>query len=255
MGKRTGRNDTDDAAKIARNVATVLARREAAAARAGRHPLEIRLLAATKGVPAERVAEGARAGLTAFGENYVKEGLEKMARVRKLLGAEADALAWHFIGKLQRNKARLAVPAFELIHSVDSVSLAAEIDRRAAGGAVTQQILLEVNVAGEVSKAGFTPEATLAAARGLDKLSNLRVSGLMAVPPLAEDPEESRPHFRALRELRDEIRRRGLANDAFRELSMGMTGDFEVAIEEGATWIRIGTAIFGPRPESTGGKE
>jgi len=237
---------------IAARIADVMARREAAAARAGRHPLEIRLLAVTKAVPAKQVVEGARAGLVAFGENYVKEALDKMAAVREALGAKADAISWHFIGKLQRNKARAAVGAFEMIHSVDTVPLAAEIDRRAATRGVTQQILLEVNVAGEGSKTGFKPEEVAGAARAVDKMPHLRLSGLMAVPPLAEDPEDSRPYFRALRELRDEIRRHGLANESFRELSMGMTADFEVAIEEGATWIRVGTAIFGPRPPRGG---
>ncbi|MDP3937849.1 MAG: YggS family pyridoxal phosphate-dependent enzyme [Deltaproteobacteria bacterium] len=233
---------------IASRIEDVLARREAAASRAGRHPLEIRMLAVTKGIPPAQVVQGARAGLVAFGENYVKEGLEKISQVTESLGAKADGVSWHFIGKLQRNKARLAVPAFELIHSVDTVPLAKEIDQRAAARGITQQILLEVNIVGEASKAGFTPDAVVAAARAIDKMKHVRLSGLMTVPPLSDDPEDSRPHFRALRELRDEIRRKGLANDSFRDLSMGMTGDFEVAIEEGATWIRVGTAIFGPRP-------
>jgi pyridoxal phosphate enzyme (YggS family) len=235
---------------IADRVAEVFARREAAASRAGRHPLEIRIVAATKAVSAEQVAAGARAGLTVFGENYVQEGIEKRERVRKALGGAAEDLSWHFIGKLQRNKVRLAVQTFDLIHSVDSLPLAQEINRRAGARGHSQQILLEVNIAGEATKAGFTPEEAIGAAQAINKLGNVLLSGLMVIPPFQEEPEESRPHFRALRELREEIRRRGLANEHFRELSMGMTADFEVAIEEGATWVRIGTAIFGPRPES-----
>lgn len=237
-----------DAEDIADRVAEVIARREAAASRAGRHPLEVRIVAATKAVPAARVAAGARAGLRIFGENYVQEGLDKMARVREALGDGAKDLSWHFIGKLQRNKVRAAIPAFDLIHSVDSVSLAREIDRRAGARGISQQILLEVNLGGEATKAGFLSEEVIGAAQTIDKLDNIRLSGLMTIPPVQEDPEESRPHFRALRELLEEVRRRGLANENFRELSMGMTADFDVAIEEGATWVRVGTAIFGPRP-------
>lgn len=238
---------TKESRSIASRVADTLARREAAASRAGRHPLEIRLVAATKGVPVDRLIAGARAGLKVFGENYVQEGLEKIEQVRKELGAAADDLSWHLIGGLQRNKVRAAIPAFDLIHSVDSLPLAREINRRAGAGGTSRQILLEVNLAGESTKSGFTPDAAIEAALAIDKLENIRLSGLMTIPPVAEDPEESRPHFKALRDLLDETRRRGLANENFRELSMGMSADFEVAIEEGATWIRLGRAIFGPR--------
>lgn len=232
---------------IAARVADTLARREAAASRAGRHPLEIRLVAATKAVPVDRLITGVRAGLRVFGENYVQEGLEKIERVRKELGAAADDLSWHIIGGLQRNKVRAAIPAFDLIHSVDSLPLAKEINRRAGAHGISRQILLEVNLGGESTKRGFTPEGAIEAALAINKLESIRLSGLMTIPPVAEDPEDSRPHFRALRELLEKIRRRGLANENFRELSMGMSADFEVAIEEGATWIRLGRAIFGPR--------
>jgi pyridoxal phosphate enzyme (YggS family) len=141
------------------------------------------------------------------------------------------------------------VGLFEMIHSVDSLALAREIDGRARTGGLSQRILLEVNLGGEATKAGWTPEGALAEVAAIEALPNLRLLGLMAVPPQAEDPEESRARFRALRKLRDEIRRRGLAGEDFRDLSMGMTQDFEVAIEEGATWIRVGTAIFGERPK------
>jgi pyridoxal phosphate enzyme (YggS family) len=233
---------------IARKIEVVLERVEAAASRAARHPLEIRLVAVTKGVSPARVVEAVRAGLTIFGESYVQEGLEKIASVRKQLGDEADSLSWHLVGRLQRNKARLAMGAFPLLHSVDSVALAKEIDKRAGAAGHSQRILLEVNIAGEKTKAGFTPEEALIQAGSIAAFPSLRLAGLMAVPPPGTNPEASRPHFQALRELRDEIRRRGLATETFRDLSMGMTDDFEVAIEEGATWIRVGRAIFGERP-------
>jgi pyridoxal phosphate enzyme (YggS family) len=233
---------------IAARVDAVLARREAAAARAGRHPLEIRMVSVTKTVPPARIKEAVAAGLTTFGESYVQEALDKIPRVAKSLGDSAADVSWHLVGRLQRNKARLAVSAFDLIHSVDSLALAREIDHRAAARGTVQQILLEVNLGGEASKAGLAPKEAVPVALAIDKLKNIRLSGLMTLPPLTPDPEASRPAFRTLRELLDEIRRRGLANDSFRELSMGMSDDFEVAIEEGATWIRVGTAIFGPRP-------
>ncbi len=232
---------------ITQRIEAVLERVEAAASRAARHPLEIRLVAVTKGVPPTRVVEAARAGLVVFGENYVQEALEKIASVRKQLGQAAPAPAWHIVGALQRNKARLAVGAFDLIHSVDSVALAKEIDKRAGTAGCTQRILLEVNIAGEKTKTGFTPKEALAEAGAIATLPHLRLAGLMALPPPGPDPEASRPHFQALRELRDDIRRRGLATETFRDLSMGMSDDFEVAIEEGATWIRLGRAIFGER--------
>jgi len=235
-------------ASIAENARAVLARVRDAARRAGRDPAEVRLVAVTKAVTADRVIEAVGAGLRVFGENYVQEAARKIAAVEAALPDRAAEVAWHFIGKLQRNKARAAVSAFEVIHSVDSPLLASEIDKRARAIGRTQKILLEVNVGGEATKAGFTPEAVLAEVQSIEALPNVLLIGLMAVPPPEADPEASRPHFRALRELRDEIRRRGFAGEAFRDLSMGMSHDFEVAIEEGATWIRVGTAIFGERP-------
>jgi len=235
-------------ASIAGNARAVRDRADAAARRSGRNPAEVRLVAVTKAVPDGRILEAIDAGLRVFGENYVQEATRKIAAVARERPDLASGIAWHFIGTLQRNKARHAVGAFEVIHSVDSIALAREIDKRAQAIGRTQRILLEVNVGGEATKTGFTPEAALAEAPAIDALARLRLLGLMAVPPAAEDPEKSRQRFRALRELRDEIRRRGAAGEAFRDLSMGMTHDFEVAIEEGATWIRVGTAIFGERP-------
>ena len=193
---------------------------------------EITLLAVTKTVPPERVDAALAAGITVFGENKVQEAKSKIPLV-------SSRARWHFIGDLQSNKARDAVELFELIHSVDSVKLATELNRWADRAGKTQPILLEVNLAGEARKSGVKPEDLPATLAQINQLPRLEVRGLMAVPPYCEEAEKVRPYFRRLRELRD-------AN-ALRELSMGMSHDFEIAIEEGATIIRIGTAIFGER--------
>ena len=204
----------------------------AAAERVGRNPDEINIIAVTKAVAPERVEETYNAGLTVFGESKVQEARAKIPLV-------SSRAHWHMIGHLQTNKARDAVALFELIHSVDSVKLAVELNKWAERTGKTQAILLEVNASGEGSKFGLKPEDVDAALSEVNKLSRLEVQGLMTIAPLRDDLEEVRPSFRRLRELRD---RAGL-----RELSMGMTHDFEIAIEEGATLLRIGTAIFGER--------
>ena len=204
----------------------------AAAERVGRNPDEINIIAVTKAVAPERVEEMYNAGLTVFGESKVQEARAKIPLV-------SSRAHWHMIGHLQTNKARDAVALFELIHSVDSVKLAVELNKWAERTGKTQAILLEVNASGEGSKFGLKPEDVDAALSEVNKLSRLEVQGLMTIAPLRDDLEEVRPSFRRLRELRD---RAGL-----RELSMGMTHDFEIAIEEGATLLRIGTAIFGER--------
>lgn len=219
------------------NVARVRERIGRAAARSGRRPEEVRLVAVTKTVPLERILEAREAGLAVFGENYVQEAEPK---VRALPDAE-----WHFIGSLQRNKAGRAVELFSWIQTVDSPRLLAEIARRAARAGKVVPVLVEVNVGGETSKGGVDPAelpGILSAASGLP---GVRVRGLMAIPPFADDPEESRSHFARLRELLASLRG-GAAEMS--ELSMGMSNDFEVAIEEGATMIRVGTALFGIRP-------
>jgi len=188
------------------------------------------LLAVTKTVPPELVDAALDAGITVFGENKLQEAKAKIPLV-------SSRAHWHFIGHLQTNKARDAVELFELIHSVDSLKLAAELSKWAEHAGKTQAILLEVNVAGEVSKFGIKPEDLPATLAEIQKLPRLEVRGLMTVPPFVGDP---RPHFRRLRDLRDVT--------GLRELSMGMSHDFQVAIEEGATIVRIGTAIFGERP-------
>ena len=193
---------------------------------------EITLLAVTKTIPPERVDAALAAGITVFGENKVQEAKAKIPLV-------SSRAHWHFIGHLQTNKARDAVELFELIHSVDSVKLAGELDKWAAHAGKTQPILLEINVAGEAQKFGIKPEDLPATLAQINQLSRLDVRGLMTVPPYCEEAEKVRPYFRRLRELRDAA---GLC-----ELSMGMSHDFEIAIEEGATIVRVGTAIFGER--------
>ena len=213
-----------------------------AAARAGRGPGSVRLVAVTKTVPAAGVREAVLAGASILGENRVQEALDKMSD--PLLRELAPAPEWHLIGTLQKRKARLAVGNFALIHSVEDMELLREIDRQATKRGLVQKALLEVNVAGEATKHGFRPEDVLAAAKDAAHLSGVVIAGLMCVPPFTDDPESSRPYFRTMRELLGEIDRAGIPA---RELSMGMTQDYEAAAEEGATLIRVGTAIFGAR--------
>jgi hypothetical protein len=209
----------------------------AAARRAGRDPASVTLVAVSKTVPAEVIRQALDAGVRILGENRVQEAKEKIA-------ALPEAATWHLVGHLQTNKAKLAVQLFEMIHSVDSVKLLQALDRHGSEAGKRLRCLVEVNLGGEASKSG-TMEADardlIGAARDL---AHVQVEGLMTIPPLLPDPEEVRPYFRRLRALRDTLQGEGCS---LAELSMGMTHDFEVAIEEGATLVRIGTAIFGPR--------
>ena len=223
--------------QIKDNLLRVLERMEKAALRAGRRPEEVRLVGATKGVDVERIAEAVEGGLEIVGENYVQEALRK----HQVLG---NRVRWHMIGHLQRNKARHAVGLFEMIHSVDSLKLAQELQKRAAKQGKAIEVLLQVNLSGEETKSGVTPEGVQELAEAISEMPNLRLKGLMTMPPYFEDPEGARPYFQALRRIRDELQQRGLP---VVELSMGMSADFEVAIEEGATLVRVGTAIFGQR--------
>lgn len=232
-------SDADDS--LARRVPQILDRIRCAAERAGRLPEMVRLVAATKTVPAERIREGLGVGLSLLGENRMQEALSKGALLRDL------SPRWHFIGQLQRRKVRDAVGTFELIHSVDSVELAQEINRRAGDAGIQQAVLLEVNIAGEASKAGFSTQGLMQALGLLGDLPHLRIHGLMTIPPPTEQPEAARPYFRALRELGARIAAQRISSVVMQEYSMGMSHDFEVAIEEGATLVRVGTAIFGAR--------
>jgi len=228
--------------ELEENLARIRARMDAACGRSGRQPDSVRLMAVSKNQPPSRVAEAAAAGLRLFGENRVQE-----AKVKIPLGP--GHLEWHFIGHLQSNKARDAVSLFRVVQGVDSLALAMELHKQAVKQARTLPVLLEVNVAGESSKFGWNPDRLLAEFLELNALSRLEVHGLMTIAPYAVDPERVRPVFRRLRELRD--RCSDLLGAPLPVLSMGMSGDLEVAIEEGATLVRVGTALFGERPRRT----
>lgn len=224
---------------IAERWQTVRARVDAACARAGRSPAEVTIVAVSKLHPASAVREAAAAGATDFGENYAQELADK----RRDLGADLTHLRWHFIGRLQRNKAKLVAGQVALVHAVDTRELADELAKRAAG--VVQPLLLAVNLAGEATKGGVPPEAAPALAQAIAAIGGVRIDGLMTMPPPAGDPEASRPVFEALRRLRDQLA--DVLGRPLPVLSMGMSDDFEVAIACGATHVRIGTAIFGAR--------
>ena len=212
----------------------------ATALKAGRDPAAVRLVAVSKTKPAEMVNEAVRAGQRLFGENYVQELAAKAPAV-------AQPVEWHFIGHLQSNKVRQIAGLVTMIHSVDRLSLAEEIDRQWAKLGKSCEVLVQVKVSGETTKSGTTTAAAVELLRGVATLPRLRVRGLMTMPPFFDDPEAARPYFRALRQLSEEIGRLAIPGVAMAELSMGMSGDFEVAIEEGATLVRVGSAIFGER--------
>src|SRR6266404_575280 len=221
---------------LSAGVIAIRRRIEAACARAGRDPATVLLLAVSKGHPPEMVRAVAELGLDVFGESKVQEAKTKIPLC-------PGRLRWHMIGHLQTNKCRDAVELFEMIESVDSLHLAQEIDKRAEQAAKTMPILLEVNSAGEASKFGYRPEQLLADLPAINALSRLEIHGLMTVPPWAQNPEKVRPVFRQLRELKERCEQ--VLGAPLPRLSMGMSGDFEVAIEEGATIVRLGTALFG----------
>lgn len=209
----------------------------AAAVRAGREPSSITLVAVSKAMPVEAIREAVTAGITILGENRVQEARDKIA-------ALAGLATWHLVGHLQTNKSKLAVQLFDLIHSLDSLKLAQALDQHGQQAGKLVRCLIEVNLGGEESKSGISEEGVRPLLEAAGQLPHLRIQGLMAIPPFLPDPEQSRPFFRRLRNLRDKLEAEGFP---LAELSMGMTHDFEVAIEEGATMVRIGSAIFGPR--------
>jgi pyridoxal phosphate enzyme (YggS family) len=234
-------------AEIGARLAAVRDRVRRAAQRAGRSPDEIALTGVAKRKPAALVAAAVRAGLRHVGENYVQEAIPKILEVQEILESEGGAApTWHFIGQLQRNKARRVAECFDLIETVDRARLAEALEQRAQAAGRVLDVLLQVNVSGEQQKGGIDPAALPELLAASAAWKHLRVVGLMAIPAEESDPEASRPAFARLRALRESLR--GAAGgDSLRELSMGMSADFEVAIEEGATIIRVGTAIFGPR--------
>ena len=214
---------------------------DAAAVDCGRNPEQIRLVAVSKTIEAEQVKDAIEAGVTILGENYVQEAREKIQQLA------AYPVSWHYIGHLQTNKAKYAVRLFDLIHSVDSLKLARELDKQAQKNDKIQPILIQVNIAEENSKSGVSVEELITLTKDIGQLSNLTIKGLMTMPPFFNAPEKVRPFFKELRQLRDQIKSENIPHVSMDELSMGMTGDFEVAIQEGATLVRIGTAIFGER--------
>ncbi len=234
MSEMTAERDIRD------NLAQVRGNIAAACRRAGRSPDEVTLLAVSKTKPVEMIKACMDAGQTAFGENYVQEIEEKYA----LLG---DAVRWHMIGHLQRNKVKYIIDKVSLIHSVDSIRLAEQIQKEAEKRDIRAQVLLEVNVAHEESKWGFAPEETVDAVRTVSTFANVHICGLMTSAPITENPETNRIYFRQLRQLYDRIGAMNIPNVDMQVLSMGMTGDYAVAVEEGSTLVRVGTGIFGER--------
>jgi len=230
--------DGDPSSDIAANLARVKNRISGACRRAGRDPSEVELIAVSKTFPAEAVREAAEAGQTLFGESRLQEAEPKIALL-------PGSLCWHFIGRVQRNKVRRMLPLFEMIHAVDSLRLATYMDGVAAELGLFPKVFLQVNIGGEKTKGGFEPDAIMREAVEVFALPRLEVMGLMCIPPAGREAEDSRPWFVAMRELRDELENKH--STPLPSLSMGMSGDFEVAIEEGATHVRVGSSIFGER--------
>jgi hypothetical protein len=223
----------DNVRRIRKNI-------EKAALKSGRMASDVRLMAVTKTVDDDRVMEAIEVGVDIIGENYVQEARRKIEKMGK-------NLEWHMIGHLQSNKAKYAVRLFDMIHSVDRLNLARELNKRSGAAGCRIRILIEVNVSGEETKDGVGSEDAISLVREISTLENLSIQGLMTMPPWFDDPEEARPYFASLRRLRDNIVKENIPNVEMSELSMGMSGDYEVAVEEGATIVRVGRAIFGER--------
>ncbi|MBI4654158.1 MAG: YggS family pyridoxal phosphate-dependent enzyme [Nitrospirae bacterium] len=228
------------------------------ALRAGRNPAEIKIIAVTKTVSIEHIQEAIDAGLRIFGENRVQEAQKKVTSCKlQVASKDKDSLLvtryslpkieWHLIGNLQRNKAKYAVQLFDLIHTIDSIGIAEEVNKQAEKIGKTQRVLVQVKLSKEETKHGVSEEDLMPLLEMISNLRNLKLEGLMTMPPFFDDPEKARLYFRRLRELRDNINKLRVTSYELRDLSMGMSNDFEVAIEEGATMVRVGTAIFGVR--------
>ncbi|WP_455244930.1 YggS family pyridoxal phosphate-dependent enzyme [Petrachloros mirabilis] len=233
--------DASQGDSIGNRLAHILKQIDHVTQRCGREVGTVRLVAATKTVSVERIREAISAGLTIAGENRLQEALPKIEALK------GTPLRWHFIGQLQRRKVRSVVGAFELIHSVDSLELAQEIDRRAGNAGLCQDILLEVNIGSESTKAGFHTDVLERLLPEFGALRHVRVKGLMTIPPQVSDAEDARPYFRRIRELAEDLANCGIPGISMDELSMGMSSDYQIAIEEGATFVRVGTAIFADR--------
>jgi hypothetical protein len=232
--------ETIMASTVGNNIAVIRDRIAGAASRSGRSVSEIRLMAVTKTVDDDRIMEAIAAGVDIIGESYVQEAKRKIEKMGK-------DVEWHMIGYLQSNKAKYAVRLFDMIHSVDRLDLAADLDRRAGMAECRMNILIEINSSGEQTKSGVPLQEALSLIKEIAPLENLSIRGPMTMPPWFDDPEDARPYFLALRDLRDRILKEEIPGVEMRELSMGMSGDFEVAVEEGATIVRVGRSIFGER--------
>ncbi len=233
------------AASVYDNFLKVNERIEQACRKSGRDIAEIKLVAVTKSVAIKQVKEAVDAGVRLFGENYVQESQEKIKKIK------LASVKWHFIGHLQKNKAKDVVGLFDMIHSVDKLGLAKELNKRTEE---PLKILMQINIGDETSKGGVSISDAPELAREIGKLKNIVLKGLMAIPPYQEDPEMTRPYFTTIRRVAERINREQIPGVVLSELSMGMSHDFEIAIEEGATFIRVGTALFGERPPKVKGK-
>ena len=222
---------------VKENLLRVMEKIENAARKIGRDPNEIKLVAVSKTVEVARIMEAIEAGISILGENYVQEAQKKIEEI-------GQPVSWHFIGHLQSNKAKYAIRLFDMIHSLDSVPLAEELNRRAEQADRVMEVMIEVNLSKEATKFGTDEEVVVNLAKRIQNLNHLSLEGLMTMPPYFDSPELSRPYYIALRELKEKMVKEGVP---MKDLSMGMSNDFEIAIEEGATYVRVGTAIFGPR--------
>jgi pyridoxal phosphate enzyme (YggS family) len=245
---------------VKENLLRVMERIEKAARKAGRDPNTIKLVAVSKTVEVAQIKEAIEAGVFILGENYVQEAQKKIEEIgrpactepasRSLVEGrrfgEGRPVSWHFIGHLQSNKAKYAIRLFDMIHSLDSIPLAEELNRKAEQADRVINVMVEVNLSKEATKFGTDEERVLNLAKRIQSLQHLSLEGLMTMPPYFDSPEMSRPYYIALRELKERLAKEGIL---IKELSMGMSNDFEIAIEEGATYVRVGTAIFGPRKE------
>lgn len=227
---------------IANNIQNVMERIERASRKSGRDSHEITLIAASKTTDPKQIKEAIKGGIRNFGENYVQEATSKIPKIRK------NTVHWHLLGKLQKNKVNNAIKLFDSIHTIDSIELAGHLNKRLDE---PMDVLVEVNLAREKSKGGVTPKGAIKLIKAMSGFKNLNIKGLMAIPPFFESAEYSRPYFISLRRLAEQINRERFPGVVLSELSMGMSGDFEVAIEEGATIVRVGTAIFGSRDGDT----
>ncbi|MBI5892709.1 MAG: YggS family pyridoxal phosphate-dependent enzyme [Deltaproteobacteria bacterium] len=230
-----------DIIDIGRNIEIVRQRILSAAKKTGRNPSDIKIVAITKNVDIEKIKQAISCGIDIFGENYIQEAKEKISNLKY----QISNIRWHFTGSLQKNKVKYAVHLFDMIETVDNIELAQEIDKRMIDRAM--EVLIQVNIGAEKTKSGCSEQDASTLAKEISRLKNISIKGLMTMHPFCQNPEDARPHFKRLFEISKDIEMQDIENVSMKELSMGMSNDFEAAIEEGATFIRIGTAIFGER--------